>query len=118
MEEYIYAMDIGGTAIKAAIATIGGKLEYFFKFEITRGETLLVEAKTALLNKLAELKIDYSQIKMLAIATKGAFDDKTGVVINAKGIGWVDYPLVENAKTIFERPLAVNNDCRSATIGE
>ena len=118
MKEYIFACDIGGTSVKCGLATMQGELTHFFNFPIERGAAVLTSMKQNLLAKLKELQISYDEIQLIGIATKGAFDDKTGVVINAKGIGWVNYPLVKEAKSVFKRPIAINNDCRSATIGE
>ena len=118
-EKLILAIDLGGTSVKYAFANYPeGKILHKFMSEVSAKDKVIPEMKIAVEKELEKLDLSYDQLICIAFACKGPFDDKKGLVINAGGIGWFNYPAKEVAEEVFGIPVYLNNDSRSAAIGE
>ena len=117
-EKIIMAIDLGGTTCKCSLANDKGEIFYDFITITARGHQVLVKLYEDCLKVLKVLEIDYSKIAVVAIGCKGAYDSEKGVILNAQGIGWFNYPAFEVAKEIFKKKIIFSNDSQSACYGE
>lgn len=111
----ILALDIGGTAIKSAIANENGGITDFKEHE-----TNAKNGGAYVMKKAVEIAKTYSDFDVIGISTAGQVDSKTGVIVYANEN--IPEYTGTNVREIFENefhvPTYVENDVNSAAIGE
>ncbi len=117
-EDLIFAIDLGGTSAKTALANFNGEITHKFTIKTSYGDEVIPNLKAGLDQELAKLNISYDCIKAIGFSCKGPFDDHKGVIINAGDIGFFNYPARDIAEKIFQKPVILTNDSRSAAVGE
>lgn len=117
-KEIIFAIDLGGTSAKLALSDLEGNIFHKFTVITGKGDDVLPNIHKKLLSELNSLGISYDKVVKIGFGSKGPFDDKKGIVLNAGDIGWINYPAKSMAKKIFDREIVITNDSRSAAIGE
>lgn len=111
----ILALDIGGTAIKAALADGEGNIENLKEFE-----TNAKNGGPYVMENAIKIAHEFSGFEAIGISTTGQVDTKSGVIVYANE----NIPLYSgiNVRDIFEKefhlPTYVENDVNSAAIGE
>jgi glucokinase len=118
----VLALDIGGTKLAAGVVDADGVV-HSFVVEPSRAH----EGPDAALPRLfdlgrravAESSIDWPAIEAVGIGCGGPLDAERGVLIAPPHLpGWRDVPIVELARTTFERQVTLENDATAAAAGE
>lgn len=111
----ILALDIGGTAIKSAIANENGELS-----EFQENPTNAKNGGPYVMEHAMEIAACYSGFDAIGISTTGQVDSAQGVIVYANEN--VPEYSGTNVKQLFEDkfhvPVVVENDVNSAAIGE
>lgn len=115
-------VDVGGTNVKIALVSDKGKIIYSNSIP-TRAEMgyehTINSMKDAIRDLLKETKMKPSDIEGIGFGFPGQIDCKKGVVRLAPNIpGWVDIPIASIIEKEFGIPTRVDNDVRTATLGE
>ena len=115
-------VDVGGTNVKIALVSDKGKIIYSNSIP-TRAEMgyehTINSMKDAIRDLLKETKMKPSDIEGIGFGFPGQIDCKKGVVRLAPNIpGWVDIPISSIIEKEFGIPTRVDNDVRTATLGE
>jgi glucokinase len=119
--EYYVGVDLGGTKILTGV--FDEKLSCLTRSKMStkseRGAEEVVERiARCIRDAVDECDLDLKQIKGVGIGAPGAVDAETGRVINAPNLQWQDMPLKKMLeKELGSVPVAVENDCNSATLG-
>jgi glucokinase len=118
----VLALDIGGTKLAAGVVDANGVV-HSFAVEPTRAQ----EGPDVALPRLFELGrrvvaesgVDWPAIEAVGIGCGGPLDAARGVLIAPPHLpGWRDVPIVELARTTFERQVTLENDATAAAAGE
>ncbi len=115
-------VDVGGTNVKIALVSDKGKIIYSNSIP-TRAEMgyehTINSMKDAIRDLLKETKMKPSDIEGVGFGFPGQIDCKKGIVRLAPNIpGWVDIPIASIMEKEFGIPTRVDNDVRTATLGE
>ena len=115
-------IDVGGTNVKIALVSDKGKIIYSNSIP-TRAEMgyehTINSMKDAIRDLLKETKMKPADIEGMGFGFPGQIDCKKGVVRLAPNIpGWVDVPIAKIMESEFGIPTRVDNDVRTATLGE
>ncbi|MCL5257397.1 MAG: ROK family protein [Chloroflexi bacterium] len=119
-EKRVVAVDFGGTKIRAALADGAGNI-------LTRSTapTQARKGPGAVIAKIAELVLEvmegipHSQVHALAVAAPGPLDSDAGVVLSPPNLpGWSEVPLAYELMERLELPVRVENDAKTAALGE
>jgi glucokinase len=119
--EHYVGVDLGGTKILTGVfdekLSCLGRSKMSTKSE--RGAEGVVERiARCVRDAVDECDLDLKQIRGVGIGAPGAVDVETGRVINAPNLQWQDMPLKKMLeKQLGGVPVAVENDCNSATLG-
>ena len=115
-------IDVGGTNVKIALVSDKGKIIYSNSIP-TRAEMgyeyTINSMKDAVRDLLKETKMKASDIEGMGFGFPGQIDCQKGIVRLAPNIpGWVNVPIAEIMEKEFGIPTRVDNDVRTATLGE
>ena len=115
-------VDVGGTNVKIALVSDKGKIIYSNSIP-TRAEMgyehTINSMKDAIRDLLKETKMKPTDIEGVGFGFPGQIDCKKGVVRLAPNIpGWVNIPIASIIEKEFGIPARVDNDVRTATLGE
>ena len=115
-------IDVGGTNVKIALVSDKGKIIYSNSIP-TRAEMgyeyTINSMKDAIRDLLKETKMKPADIEGMGFGFPGQIDCKKGVVRLAPNIpGWVNIPISEIMEKEFGISTRVDNDVRTATLGE
>lgn len=122
MKPIIAGVDIGGTAIKAALFTPDGEL-------VSRAQELtpLVSGEDGILAKTADMIHSLLQLSGyspdqaggIGVGVPGPVDPENGVVLQAVNLHWKQpVPLQAKLQALTGLPVAVDNDANTAALGE
>lgn len=115
-------VDVGGTNVKIALVSDEGKIIYSNSIP-TRAEMgyeyTVHSMKDAIKDLLKETKLQPSDIEGIGFGFPGQIDCQNGVVRLAPNIpGWVNVPIAKIMEDEFGIATRVDNDVRTATLGE
>ena len=115
-------IDVGGTNVKIALVSDEGKIIYSNSIP-TRAEMgyeyTINSMKEAIRDLMKETKTEASDIEGMGFGFPGQIDCKNGIVRLAPNIpGWVNVPIAEIMEKEFGIPTRVDNDVRTAALGE
>ena len=115
-------VDVGGTNVKIALVSDKGKIIYSNSIP-TRAEMgyehTINSMKDAIRDLLKETKMKPTDVEGMGFGFPGQIDCKKGIVRLAPNIpGWIDIPIAKIMESEFEIPTRVDNDVRTATLGE
>ena len=115
-------IDVGGTNVKIALVSDKGKIIYSNSIP-TRAEMgyeyTINSMKDAIRDLLKETKMKAADIEGIGFGFPGQIDCKKGVVRLAPNIpGWVNVPIASIMEKEFGIPTRVDNDVRTAALGE
>ena len=119
-KDYYVCVDIGGTAIKYALAD---KTGYLVDKKIISTEAKIFGAK-GIVDKIKSIVYGYKKdykLKGIAISTAGIVDSKNGIIIYAFSEVFPEYTgtkLKELLESEFGIPCSVENDVNCAALGE
>lgn len=115
-------IDVGGTNVKIALVGDDGKIIYSNSIP-TRAEMgyeyTINSMKEAIKDLLKETKLQASDIEGMGFGFPGQIDCQNGIVRLAPNIpGWVNVPIAKIMEEEFSIPTRVDNDVRTAALGE
>ncbi|HEY3862141.1 MAG TPA: ROK family protein [Verrucomicrobiae bacterium] len=118
--EYFVGVDLGGTKILAGVfdekLVCLGRTKMSTKSE--RGaEEVMDRIARCTRDVVDECDLDFKQVRAVGIGAPGAIDPETGRVIFAPNLQWQDVALKKIMEKQLGVPVAVENDCNSATLG-
>lgn len=120
MANYGFGVDIGGTTVKMGLFKTDGTL--LDKWEIpTRkdggGEQILPDVAAAVDAKLAEKKIDKSDVAGIGVGVPGPVSSD-GVVNKCVNLGWGVFNVADKLSSLTGLPVKAGNDANVAGLGE
>lgn len=117
MVEYI-EVDIGGTNIR--VGAIDEEENIIFEYkESTFKDVITAEDLYSKIKCLIKKIPYYKDAKAIGIGVPGSVDERSGQIISAKNVNILNkFPLVENLKKDFNKPIYLENDARVATFAE
>ena len=115
-------VDVGGTNVKIALVSDEGKIIYSNSIP-TRAEMgyeyTVNSMKEAIRELLKETKLEAKDIEGMGFGFPGQIDCQKGIVRLAPNIpGWVNVPIAEIMEKEFGISTRVDNDVRTAALGE
>ena len=115
-------IDVGGTNVKIALVSDKGKIIYSNSIP-TRAEMgyeyTVNSMKDAIKDLLKETKMKTTDIEGMGFGFPGQIDCQKGIVRLAPNIpGWVNVPIASIMEKEFGIPTRVDNDVRTAALGE
>lgn len=115
-------IDVGGTNVKIALVSDEGKIIYSNSIP-TRAEMgyeyTINSMKDAIKELLKETKLEAKDIEGMGFGFPGQIDCQKGIVRLAPNIpGWVNVPIADIMEKEFVIPTRVDNDVRTAALGE
>jgi glucokinase len=124
--EYVIALDVGGTGMKAALVgpgNAGGELLYEARRDTARegGPDAVVEGILDFAGRLRTYGVEQFGTEPLAagIAVPGVLDESAGTAVYAANLGWRDVPLrALLAARLGGIPVALGHDVRTGGLAE
>ena len=120
-EDYVVAVDIGGTKILATVIGSDGQIVSRCK-RMTRAEKSADEVINRISDCISEsidrANLHQMQIRGIGIGVPGVIDSETGVIIFAPNLRWSNVALKPVLENQFEIPVFVENDVNLGTLGE
>ncbi|PDV99733.1 ROK family protein [Candidatus Chloroploca asiatica] len=119
--DYVIAVDIGGTQLRAALVTLTGELVVS-----ERTATLVHEGAEAVLGRVLKLielvravVLPNDRLLGLGIGAPGPLDPVTGMIYSPPNMpGWDAFPLRDRVATATGLPVTLGNDANAAALGE
>ncbi len=119
---YVAGADIGGTAVRVALADMNGKILGKWEGRLRRGST--PKRVAALITSGIHRLVRHHRIpgrKLLAVAAgaPGITDARAGIVFSAPNLsGWEDVPLRQMLEDSVRVPVSIENDVNLGAVGE
>lgn len=119
-EQLTVGIDLGGTKVYGAVTDLGGSI--LFDKTIHRHNSIGEESYEIVVDLIKEL-IDYANktgkdLRGIGIGVPGVTEHKTGKVLHAPSLEWIDFSLKEKLEKEFGIPVVVDNDVNMAALGE
>lgn len=116
----VIGIDLGGTKLYGALATIGGEIlgEVIKNQHDTLGDKsyeLVAEMISSLIDLAREINI---KLLGIAVGAPGITHVEKGIVEWAPSLNWRDFPLKKRLVERFQLPVVVDNDVNLAVLGE
>lgn len=114
MADLVAAVDVGGTAMKGAVATPDGALARVEERPTPReqGPEAVIEALVAFAAELAQ------DAAAVGVAVPGLVDEARGVAVASVNLGWRDLMLRDRLQERLDRRTIVLHDVRAAGLAE
>ena len=117
-EDWIIAVDLGGTQLRAALCTPGGTIT-----KRVRKKTRAKRGSKAVLERLCktaeQVWPDKGRVLAIGISVPGALDRSKGVVVEAPNLaGWKNVPVSDAVSGHLHVPVCVGNDANLAALAE
>lgn len=118
---YYIGVDLGGTNIAAGIVDEEGNLigKHCVPTDTTKNfEELVAEIAETAKQAVALSEIQEEEILGLGMGTPSYINPKTGLLVNANNLGWINVPLKAELQKHFDFPVYIQNDASCAALGE
>lgn len=116
----IYAIDLGGTNIRAGVVTTSGRVLELLKYSVlNRDKTTdgIILKLTEIIRRLMEKEDD--KIKGTGIAVPGFIDFKKNIIIASPNYPhWKNFSLVKKLQKVIKSNVFLENDANAFAIGE
>ncbi len=107
------AVDIGGTKTLVAVFDSTGIVVEQVKFPTPpEYETFLIQLADTVAN------LSTKDFQAIGVAAPGKIDHKQGLLIAGGNLKWHDIPLQADCEKVFQSPVVVENDAKTAAIAE
>lgn len=120
MEQYIFGIDIGGTAIKCGLFTKDGELKDKWEIKTSRenaGAKVPQDIADTLNKKCEEMGIAKEQVLGVGLGVPGPVKEN-GVVSHCPNLGWRDMNVNQEMSRLTGLPALAANDANVAALGE
>jgi len=122
MAESVIGLDVGGTKMTAALATMGGQVVRLRRQQTQREEGAQggFAAICAMVGELLkEAAQEGLRVMRIGVGFGGPVDFERGVVYLSHHVaGWGNFPLRTELERRFGIPTVVDNDANAGTLGE
>ncbi len=119
--ECVLALDVGGTTIKAGLASLTGDMVHRIRRDTGReaGVAALVANILRVAEELAEdaVRLGYEPLAA-GVVVPGVVDEDRGIAIDASNIGWRDVPLRQMLVDHLHMPVYLGHDVRAGALAE
>ncbi|MBA9025587.1 MULTISPECIES: ROK family transcriptional regulator [Bacillaceae] len=117
---FIIGADIGGTKVKIVLCDLNGNILAETSFSTTAylQTGLLKQMAIETDRLLAKNQIAKERILGMGVGIPGITETKSGLVMEAPSLGWIQYPFIAEAKRYFDFPIYIDNDVNVAALGE
>ncbi|MFC8598111.1 ROK family protein [Isoptericola sp. NPDC057191] len=115
----VVALDVGGTDVKAVLASRDGVLER--RTVPTRADGGPDAAVRSVLDVVADLRAVApagGEVVAVGLAVPGAVDDERGLVVQAENLGWADLPVRDLVAEATGLPVGFGHDVRAGALAE
>jgi glucokinase len=117
-ESLVFAVDLGGTHLRAALVDDAGRILKQLKQETPKGDSALCIVN-ALVNAAQQWESDKLPVVAAAIMVPGAVDCDKAVVLQAPNLpSLVNFELKAELERRLGRPVFLENDANAAAVGE
>ncbi len=118
----ILALDLGGTNLRAVLATPSGTFLSHVRIPTRAVEgvdAVLGRMKDVLRSAVAEARRSWEEVAAIGIGAPGPLDHDTGVIFEPPNLpGWQQVPLKQIFEAEFQRPTYVANDANLGAVAE
>ncbi len=116
-------IDLGGTKISLSLFNLNAELlatEQVETYKVETSKQFLQLFNQTICNLLAQYAISADKLKVIGIATPGIVDYRRGIVLEGSPNlpEWENIALADEVSAVFNVPVVLENDIRSALIGE
>ena len=121
MKKYVIGIDLGGTKISTAIASLDGKVQSMFVIptEAELGEKKVIENIVKSIEKvIVEGKSTLDEIACIGIGSPGVLDLEAGIILATPNLPFANFKILEELKNYIDADFYLDNDANVATIGE
>lgn len=118
--EYIFGVDIGGTAVKLGLVSAKGELceKWEIPTRVSKGKDAVIADIAASLRDTIENKgLDRAVIRGVGVGVPGPVDGN-GVVHGCVNLGWGDVEIESELGNLCELTVKAQNDANVAALGE
>jgi glucokinase len=118
-DQFVCAVDIGGTKIAAAIGTADGKMLARYQTATHKDPTAGVDWIVSVIQDWHVTEKPGAKIRGLGVGCPGPLDRTGGMILKAPNLGtWNEYPLRQELTNRLSLPVELENDANLAAIGE
>jgi glucokinase len=118
-QDFIAAVDVGGTKIALGLSDLEGRVLPFRRFptQVERGPHRIVEQALDQLEKMtAEAG---GRVAAVGVGCGGPLDRGRGLILSPANLpGWDEFPIVELVRERFGAPVRLDNDANAAALAE
>lgn len=122
MEDYIIAIDLGGTSAKLALIDAEGNIIEKWSVvtdKLNEGKHIVPNLIRSIKDKIEDLNIDQSRIIGIGMGSPGSVDHVNRTVIGAYNLNWkVKQEIGLAFQEAFNIPFYIENDANIAAVGE
>jgi glucokinase len=118
--DLVIGVDVGGTAVKAALIGIDG-LEYgHSEWPTPRhlGPDAVIAATIRAIVELRDEVSEDAQLRAVGLVVPGVVDAKQGIAVYAANLGWRELPLRQIVAEAIGLPVVLDHDVRAAGLAE
>ena len=109
-------VDLGGSHVSAILTSEDGMISHRSSYDIT---DLSLGAVVKLMSSaIRDVSAKVASVSAVGIGSPGNIDPRNGTVRYSPNFHWVNVPLGDELRTIFDMPIFIGNDARCATLGE
>lgn len=120
-KNHVIGIDLGGTKISGALATLDGELlaTYTIPTKAEEGEAAIIGRIIEVVEKVLEDGDKKTEdIKAIGIGSPGPLDTKKGTIITTPNLPFKNFNIVQPIAEKFGIKTYLDNDANAATIGE
>lgn len=120
-KNYVIGIDLGGTKISGALATLDGKLlsTYTIPTKAEEGEEAIIGRLIEVIEKvISDSGKTAGEVKAIGIGSPGPLDTKKGIIITTPNLPFKNFNIVQPVVEKFGINTYLDNDANVATIGE
>lgn len=122
MEDYIIAIDLGGTSAKLALINAEGNIIEKWSVvtdKLNEGKHIVPNLIRSIKDKIEDLNLDQNKIIGIGMGSPGSVDHVNRTVIGAYNLNWkVKQEIGLAFKEAFNIPFYIENDANIAAVGE
>ncbi|MDE3090801.1 MAG: ROK family protein [Chloroflexota bacterium] len=118
MNDFMVAIDLGGTQIRAALCNADGHI-----LKQARQATLAAEGPEAVFARIVacvrQVVQDWTRVRAIGLGSPGPLDSKRGVILEARNLpGMTNFQMKARLEAEFRVPAHVGNDANLAALAE
>ncbi|MGO0123167.1 ROK family protein [Desulfothermobacter acidiphilus] len=120
MSDYVVGIDLGGTKIYTALATLDGQVlaEVKVSTQPEKGYRAVLERMVATVEEVRRQAAREQPPLRVGLGVPGPLDPVLGVVHVAPNLGWRDMPVKRDMEALLGVPVFLDNDANLAAWGE